>query len=65
MMNALTFDLEEYFHAEAFAGIVGPDDWPHLPSRVVESTRRLLDMLDRHGVSATSRTLMPATAAPV
>ena len=53
MRNALTFDLEEYFHAEAFAGVVAPDDWPRLGSRVTESTLRLLDALDRWHVSAT------------
>jgi polysaccharide deacetylase family protein (PEP-CTERM system associated) len=51
--NALTFDVEEYFHVEAFTGLVGPEDWPSFPSRVVDPTLRLLDQLDRHGVSAT------------
>ena len=53
MRNALTFDLEEYFHAEVFAGLVGVDDWPRLASRVAESTLRLLDALDRWHTSAT------------
>lgn len=53
MKNALTFDIEEYFHAEAFAGVVRPEDWPALPSRVVESTGRLLDVLERERVRAT------------
>ena len=53
MRNALTFDLEEYFHAEAFVGVVASDDWPRLGSRVTESTLRLLDALDRWHVSAT------------
>jgi len=53
MRNALTFDLEEYFHAEAFAGIVGSDEWPRLGSRVTESTLRLLEALERWKVSAT------------
>lgn len=53
MRNALTFDVEEYFHAEAFAGLVTPDRWLHLQPRVIHSTLRVLDLLDRHGVSAT------------
>lgn len=51
--NALTFDVEEYFHAESCAGVVSPEDWGALPSRVVESTRRVLGLLARRGVSAT------------
>ena len=30
MINALTFDLEEYFHAEVFAEVVRPEEWPAL-----------------------------------
>lgn len=53
MINALTFDVEEYFHAEAFAAVVRPDDWPLLESRVVASTERLLDLLAGPRVTAT------------
>jgi polysaccharide deacetylase family protein (PEP-CTERM system associated) len=53
MINALTFDVEEYFHAEAFARVVRPEEWPSLESRVVGATERLLDLLDETGTSAT------------
>jgi polysaccharide deacetylase family protein (PEP-CTERM system associated) len=53
MNNALTFDLEEYFHAEAFARVVRPEDWPTFGSRVVDATERLLDMLDYANARAT------------
>lgn len=53
MVNALTFDVEEYFHAEAFASVIRPDDWSGLESRVVVTTERLLELLDRAGVCAT------------
>ena len=53
MRNALSFDIEEYFHAEAFAAVVRPDDWPSLPTRVAPVLHRLLDLLDAAGVSAT------------
>jgi len=53
MLNALTFDVEEYFHVENLAGLVRPDEWSRLPSRVEASTRRLLDLLDARRVSAT------------
>jgi polysaccharide deacetylase family protein (PEP-CTERM system associated) len=53
MINALTFDVEEYFHAEAFSSVVRPQEWPSLESRVVGATERLLDVLDETGTSAT------------
>jgi polysaccharide deacetylase family protein (PEP-CTERM system associated) len=53
MRNALTVDLEEYFHVEAARGLVDRAEWTTLPSRVVASTRRLLDLFEARGVSAT------------
>jgi polysaccharide deacetylase family protein (PEP-CTERM system associated) len=53
MKNALTFDVEEYFHAEAFARVLRPEEWPTLESRVTRATERLLDILDRDRVRAT------------
>jgi polysaccharide deacetylase family protein (PEP-CTERM system associated) len=45
MINALTFDVEEYFHAEVFSGVVPREEWPGLESRVVRATHRILDVL--------------------
>jgi len=53
MKNALTFDVEEYFHAEAFTGVLRPEEWPGLESRVVATTERIIDILDREHVRAT------------
>jgi polysaccharide deacetylase family protein (PEP-CTERM system associated) len=53
MINALTFDIEEYFHAEVFAGVVRPEEWPTLESRVVGATEHLLDLLDEARSRAT------------
>jgi polysaccharide deacetylase family protein (PEP-CTERM system associated) len=53
MINALTFDIEEYFHAEAFAGVVRREDWPLLESRVVRTTERLLAVLAESGTIGT------------
>ena len=53
MNNVLTFDVEEYFQAEAFASVVRPEDWPAFDSRVVDATQRLLDVLGSANVRAT------------
>src|SRR5262245_66085114 len=53
MLNALTFDVEEYFQVEAFRHLVEPRDWPGFTARAARSTARLLDVLDAHSVSAT------------
>ena len=53
MINALTFDVEEYFHAEVFAGVVRPAEWPRLESRVVGATERILGLLAETGTAAT------------
>lgn len=51
MHNALTVDVEEWFHVCG----VGPAEerWAELPSRVVANTREVLAILDRAGARAT------------
>jgi len=51
--NALSIDVEEYFHPTEVAQSVRPDEWPYLPSFVEMQTMLVLDMLAQHGVSAT------------
>lgn len=53
MKNALSFDIEEDFQAEAFARLLPVDEWPSLGSRVAGSTRGLLNLLDAAGIRAT------------
>ena len=53
MKNALTFDVEEYFHAEALAGTLRPEEWPSLTSRVADAALRVLDLLDETETRAT------------
>jgi len=53
MLNTLTFDVEDYFQVEAFKDYVSFNEWPNYPSRVVENTRRITDILDERGVKAT------------
>ena len=52
-VNALTIDLEDYFHVSALAASVPRSEWSTRPSRVERNTERLLALFDRHGVRAT------------
>ena len=52
-LNAISVDVEDYFQPEAFARDVRREDWPSFPSRVVDNTRRLLDVFARHDVRGT------------
>jgi len=52
-INAMTVDVEDYFHVYAFADRVRPSDWDHFESRVVPNTYRLLRLLGHHDVKAT------------
>lgn len=51
--NALTVDVEDYFHVAALAPSIARDTWDARESRVVANTRRLLDLFELHGVRAT------------
>lgn len=53
VVNALTVDVEDYFHAEALRPVAIKHGWDGLPSRVVENTGRVLDLFDREGVRGT------------
>jgi len=51
--NAMTVDVEDYFHVSAFAGTIDPASWSGYPSRVSANTSRLLDLFAEAGVRAT------------
>ena len=53
MINALTIDVEDYFHVQAFAGVIQPTEWCQYPLRVENNTYRLLEILSRRGIHAT------------
>lgn len=53
MLKAISVDVEEYFHASNLEAIAPRNTWDSLPSRVVESTERLLTLFDRHQTKAT------------
>lgn len=45
IVNALTIDVEDYFHVSVFDGLVPRSQWNQLESRVCANTERLLDVL--------------------
>jgi polysaccharide deacetylase family protein (PEP-CTERM system associated) len=49
----LSVDVEDYFQVEAFSREVPRDDWDRWPSRVVDNTRRALDLCDEAGARGT------------
>ena len=53
LLNALTIDVEDYYHVSGFEGRVDRARWDELPARVGPNTRRLLDLLAAAGVRAT------------
>ena len=44
MLNALTVDVEDYFHTEAMSVVTPRHRWDQMPTRVRENMRRLLDL---------------------
>jgi polysaccharide deacetylase family protein (PEP-CTERM system associated) len=53
LVNAMTVDVEDYFHVTAFAGSIERDRWASLPARVERNTQRLLELFAARNVRAT------------
>jgi len=53
MLNALTIDVEDYYHVTAFESVIARVDWGKYESRVEQNTHRLLDLLDQYKTRAT------------
>ncbi len=53
IVNAMTIDVEDYFHVSAFDGVVPRTQWESLESRVVANTDRLLDIFNDYEVTGT------------
>jgi len=51
--NALTVDVEDYFHVSAFANNISQNEWDNYPSRVENNTRRLLELFEKYQTKAT------------
>jgi polysaccharide deacetylase family protein (PEP-CTERM system associated) len=53
MLNALTVDVEDYYHVSAFESVVPFECWNQYESRVVRNTERILDIFDEYKARAT------------
>lgn len=53
IINAMTVDVEDYFHVSVFDGVVPRHAWDRLDSRVCGNTARLLEIFEATGVRAT------------
>lgn len=51
--NALTVDVEDYFHVSAFSEHIDRNQWARMDCRVENNTHNLLSMFDEAGVRAT------------
>ena len=52
-MNAMTVDVEDYYHVSAFRDAISRDDWTGMESRVEANTRYLLETFAERGIKAT------------
>ena len=53
VLNAMTVDVEDYFHVSAFDGVLPRSQWDSIESRVVANTERILDIFEDMDVRAT------------
>lgn len=51
--DALSVDVEDYFHVEAFRDRIRQETWPLFQSRVGDNTRRVIEQLSRSNARAT------------
>jgi len=53
MINAMSVDVEDYFHVAALAGSIDRARWGEMEYRAEASTRRLLDLFDEFDMKST------------
>jgi polysaccharide deacetylase family protein (PEP-CTERM system associated) len=53
VLNAMTIDVEDYFHVSAFDGVVPRSEWAALECRVERNTDRLLAIFAETGITGT------------
>src|SRR5262249_52986153 len=53
VVNAMTIDVEDYFHVSVFDGVLPRMQWDALESRVCANTNRLLQIFDEFKIKGT------------
>lgn len=53
ILNALSFDIEDWFHLVDIDAVSDPAEWPGFPSIVESRTNEILDLCEEFGVRAT------------
>lgn len=53
VLNAMTVDVEDFFHVSAFESIIKPEQWQDYQPRVENNTKRLLDLFAKHNIKST------------
>jgi polysaccharide deacetylase family protein (PEP-CTERM system associated) len=53
IINAMTVDVEDYFHVSAFERHIKREHWDRLPCRVERNCERILQLFDDHGIKGT------------
>ncbi|MDH5325883.1 MAG: DUF3473 domain-containing protein [Gammaproteobacteria bacterium] len=53
VVNAMTVDVEDYFHVSGFSRYVEQANWEKYECRVEANTRKLLELFDKYDVRAT------------
>jgi polysaccharide deacetylase family protein (PEP-CTERM system associated) len=53
IVNAMSIDVEDYFHVSVFDGLVPRAEWDNMESRVCTNTHRLLEIFDEYEVRST------------
>ncbi|KAA3612089.1 MAG: DUF3473 domain-containing protein [Calditrichaeota bacterium] len=53
VLNAITVDVEDWFHVSLFRHHISHSDWDKMESTVTDNTVRILNIFSRHNVKAT------------
>lgn len=53
LRNAMTVDVEDYFHVAALSSVISRDDWSSMEYRAEANTHKLLDLFAETGIKAT------------
>jgi polysaccharide deacetylase family protein (PEP-CTERM system associated) len=53
IQNAMSVDVEEYFHVSAFEKHISRNDWGDLPSRIERNINQILSLFNDYNVKAT------------